>query len=98
MYLKKNDRYKATLTLFGFFRLVNVPLKLVLLPLPAKLSPTAGHGFNFLNDSGMATFVTFNVLFLFTAFPSDVTCATYSFTYFPLFYELLFHHNQRENK
>ena len=27
MVLKKNDRYKATLTLFGFFRLVNVPLK-----------------------------------------------------------------------
>ena len=51
----------VTITLFGFFRLVRVPLKLVLLTLPEKLSPTAGHGFSYLNDSGMTTFIiTYN--------------------------------------
>ena len=59
----------VTITLFGFFRLVRVPLKLVLLTLPEKLSPTAGHGFSYLNDSGMTTFIiTYNMLFHFFSF------------------------------
>jgi hypothetical protein len=48
----------------------------MLLTLPAKLSPMAGHGFNFLKESGIATFLTPSTFYvLLTILPSSVACA-----------------------
>lgn len=48
----------------------------MLLTLPAKLSPMEGHGFNFLKESGIATFLTpITFCVLLTVLPSSVACA-----------------------